>query len=189
VDPEGTERCRTPLDVKECSEGAFHPEQAEAARKFQIMQYMHPEAEDTELESAADAIIRGDVRGEWIDRDNRRIFYRRRIVKDIRCNLVLGWLQKTAGDEPVVLTSRHPCRSPCRGASDGVVPSPLGRMTSRSSSRKSVASQFPAHRRGFPPHAAAQLRRESRLSVARVLTRSAPSPSLGRGSRHPSTKV
>lgn len=86
----------------------FHPEQVEAARKFQIMQYMHPEAEDTELESAANAIIRGDVRGEWIDRDNRRIFYRRRIVKDIRCNLMLGWLQKIAGDAPVVLTLRHP---------------------------------------------------------------------------------
>lgn len=86
----------------------FRPARVQAARKFQIMQYMNPDANDTELESAATAIIRGDVRGEWIDRDNRRIFYRRRIVKDIRCNLMLGWLQKIAGDAPVVLTLRHP---------------------------------------------------------------------------------
>lgn len=86
----------------------FHPEQVEAARKFQIMQYMSPEADDVELESAASAIIRGAIRGEWIDRDNRRLFYRRRIVKDIRCNLMLGWLRKVAGEVPVVLTLRHP---------------------------------------------------------------------------------
>jgi Sulfotransferase family len=86
----------------------FHPEQVEAARKFQIMQYMRPETDDSELEGAARAIMRGDVRGEWIDRDNRRMFYRRRIVKDIRCNLMLGWLRKIAGDAPVVLTLRHP---------------------------------------------------------------------------------
>jgi len=86
----------------------FHPEQVRAARKFRLMQYLSPEADNTELESAASAIIRGDVRNEWIDRENRRIFYRRRIVKDIRCNLMLGWLRKIAGDAPVVVTLRHP---------------------------------------------------------------------------------
>jgi len=44
------------------------------------------------------------MRLPWV----QQLFYRRRIVKDIRCNLMLGWLAKIANHPPIVLVVRHP---------------------------------------------------------------------------------
>ena len=37
-----------------------------------------------------------------------RCLYRRRIIKDIRCNFMLGWLKRVANNAPIVLMIRHP---------------------------------------------------------------------------------
>lgn len=58
--------------------------------------------------AAADAILGGRVRGRWVDRYNTRLVARRRLVKAIRANLLLGWLAELKPRMRIVLLVRHP---------------------------------------------------------------------------------
>lgn len=78
------------------------------AEGFQYIQYLSPHSTDPLLTDRARLILAGKVRHEWVDKNIHRIFYRRRIVKEIRCNLMLGWLKKIANHPPIVLVIRHP---------------------------------------------------------------------------------
>ena len=53
-------------------------------------------------------VLRGRVRDSWIDRFNRRLVSRRRLVKAIRANLFLGWLADHYPQVRIVLLIRHP---------------------------------------------------------------------------------
>ncbi len=78
------------------------------AEGFQYIQYLRPYCTDSVLTNRARSILAGKVRHEWVDERTHRIFYRRRIVKEIRCNLMLGWLKQIANHPPIVLVIRHP---------------------------------------------------------------------------------
>ena len=86
----------------------FLPAQVPAAAEFEYHQYLSPQAKAEKLAHQARLILAGKVHNPWIDRDNTRRVYRRRIVKDIRCNLMLGWLSNIADRPPIVLMVRHP---------------------------------------------------------------------------------
>lgn len=86
----------------------FFPAHVKQASAFEYMQYLDPRADNATLTKQARRILAGKVSGEWVDRDNEGLFYRRRIVKDIRCNLMLGWLRRVANNPPTVLMIRHP---------------------------------------------------------------------------------
>ncbi len=86
----------------------FFPARVKDARGFQYIQYLHPLSRNAMLAAKARRILSGKARNAWIDQANTGYFYRRRIVKDIRCNLMLGWLQMIAGAPPLVLVVRHP---------------------------------------------------------------------------------
>ncbi len=62
----------------------------------------------TRVAQYVDAVIHGRVRHRWVDRDNRRVFARRRLIKAIRANLMLGWLRETYPELRIVLLIRHP---------------------------------------------------------------------------------
>ncbi|CAA9419318.1 MAG: hypothetical protein AVDCRST_MAG01-01-2145, partial [uncultured Rubrobacteraceae bacterium] len=59
------------------------------------------------LEPVREAVT-GRLRSGWADRGGA-IVARRRLVKDIRANLLLGWLAKNFPGMPIVLLMRHPC--------------------------------------------------------------------------------
>ena len=86
----------------------FFPAKASEAKGFEYIQYLNPHYRNEVLANQARAILTGDVRNDWVDRGNDRLLYRRRIVKDIRCNLMLGWLKRLANNPPVVFVIRHP---------------------------------------------------------------------------------
>jgi len=86
----------------------FLPSQVQEAADFEYIQYLPPEYSNESLSTKALAILNGKVHNEWVDRDTKKLFYRRRIVKDIRCNLMLGWLKRISKTPPVVLVIRHP---------------------------------------------------------------------------------
>ena len=86
----------------------FFPARVRAARRFEYLQYLHPDYEDPVLAGDARKILAGNVRSRWIDRENDRWRYRCRMLKDIRCNLMVGWLRRIANDPPVVVVVRHP---------------------------------------------------------------------------------
>jgi len=86
----------------------FFPALVPEARGFKYIQYMRPTDDDPILAAAAARILAGRTRSRWVDKENKSILYRRRIIKDIRCNLMAGWLQAVAPRVPIVLVIRHP---------------------------------------------------------------------------------
>ena len=85
----------------------FFPAKVKQAKEFEYIQYLSPHCDNAILINQAKKILAGKIRNNWVDRDNNRLFYRRRIIKEIRCNLMLGWLKKRA-NPPIVLMIRHP---------------------------------------------------------------------------------
>lgn len=55
-----------------------------------------------------DRVINGRVRGKWVDSRNNRLFARRRLVKEIRANLMLPWISANYPSARVVLLLRNP---------------------------------------------------------------------------------
>lgn len=87
----------------------FHPDRVALARPFGYRRYVRPGDEQPELRERARKIVRGEVRGPWVDRFHRRFVARGRLIKDIRANLMLAWLAAEFPEMPVILLLRHPC--------------------------------------------------------------------------------
>ncbi len=86
----------------------FFPKRVKEANDFEYLQYLPPGSDHAALSAAAKTILSGSLRNPWADRDNQRWFYFRRMIKDIRCNLMLKWLSDLAPRMRVVLVIRNP---------------------------------------------------------------------------------
>jgi hypothetical protein len=86
----------------------FCPWVVKEARPFEYMQYINPQCQNPILVGQAKKILSGRPRNYWVDCENPKILYRRRIIKEIRGNLMLGWLKKISPQTPIVLMIRHP---------------------------------------------------------------------------------
>jgi len=86
----------------------FFPEMTSEAKGFEYIQYLKPGDNNPKLIHQAKRILRGKAKNDWIDRDNHQLLYRRRIIKDIRINLMLGWLQRVGNNPAIILMVRHP---------------------------------------------------------------------------------
>lgn len=76
---------------------------------FKTHHYIRPDTVDPLLEKQARLILSGNVKNSWVDSGNtKKLFYHKRIIKEIRCNLMLGWLKKLFPDMPLILLVRHP---------------------------------------------------------------------------------
>lgn len=86
----------------------FNPEKVGDFRAFKSKQYLKPEDRREEFLQPAQKVLTGALRNGWTDRGGALVA-RRRLVKDIRANLLLGWLARNFPGMPVVLLMRHPC--------------------------------------------------------------------------------
>jgi hypothetical protein len=86
----------------------FHPEKVEDFHAFGSKQYLRPEDRREEFLEPARKALAGQLRSGWTDRGGGGAA-RRRLVKDIRANLLLGWLAENFPGMPLVLLMRHPC--------------------------------------------------------------------------------
>lgn len=88
----------------------FHPERRGIREHFNSKQYLRADDEREDLLAPARAIFSGKDRSLWTDRFRGRLLARRRrLVKDIRANLMLGWVKANFPEMPVILLLRHPC--------------------------------------------------------------------------------
>ena len=87
----------------------FYPGKVGLCKNFRRKQYLRPEDRREEFLKPARKILSGDFRNGWTDRFNRKLISRQRLVKDIRANLLLGWLHSNFPHMPLVLLLRHPC--------------------------------------------------------------------------------
>lgn len=87
----------------------FRPDKVRVCAHFRSKQYLRPDDHRAEYLEPAGRILSGGVRSLWTDRYNRRLVARRRLIKDIRANLLLGWFRANFPEMPLILLLRHPC--------------------------------------------------------------------------------
>lgn len=78
-------------------------------KSFSAQQYLRPDNSSPEFLDSARKILSGSLRNLWFDKYHRAFVSKKRIVKDVRANLLLGWLAAHFTDMPIVLIVRHPC--------------------------------------------------------------------------------
>ncbi|MGI8651007.1 MAG: sulfotransferase family protein [Rubrobacter sp.] len=87
----------------------FYPEKVAAFRGLIRRPYLRPDDPGLEYLRPVRAVLSGRVKSRWSDRHNRTFLARRRLVKEVRANLMLGWLTKAFPGMKVVFLLRHPC--------------------------------------------------------------------------------
>ena len=87
----------------------FHPGKVGICKDFRRKQYLRPDDRREEYLGPARTILTGGLRSFWTDRFNKKLVARRRLIKDIRANLLLGWMRANFPGMPIVLLLRHPC--------------------------------------------------------------------------------
>jgi hypothetical protein len=87
----------------------FHSQLVSAFGAFHYFHYMRPTESNPELLSYCRRIFTGDIRHSWIDRQVEHLFPQYRLIKEIRANLFLKWLNDTFPEVPLLLLVRHPC--------------------------------------------------------------------------------
>jgi hypothetical protein len=87
----------------------FHPGKVDAFKNFRSKQYLRPDDRREEYLGPARKVLTGGLRSRWTDRVHRKFVARRRLIKDIRANLLLGWMRANFPGMPIILLLRHPC--------------------------------------------------------------------------------
>ncbi len=86
----------------------FHPGYVSEVSNFKSKQYLRPDSHGHEYLKPARKILSGKINNRWINKFNRKIVVQRRLIKDIRINLLLGWIKVNFPEIPIVLLLRHP---------------------------------------------------------------------------------
>lgn len=86
----------------------FHSDMVEKARIFTGIKYIPKSFNESPFRQTAKDLLNGKIKGYWVDRDNNRKFYYKRIIKDIRCNPMLDWLLNINPQMRLILLLRHP---------------------------------------------------------------------------------
>jgi hypothetical protein len=87
----------------------FQPLKVAAYRQFEYFQYLRPDQDHAAMERFCTALFTGRIRNWWIDQEVARLRPQYRLVKEIRANLLLGWIAKRFPEVPRVFIVRHPC--------------------------------------------------------------------------------
>src|SRR5438105_13572134 len=85
----------------------FRPNGSGTAPKLS-RRYVRPGDSDPEVRAICESVFSGRGHSAWIDGQNRQIVVRRRLVKEIRINLLLPWIEDGFAMQPRVLALSPP---------------------------------------------------------------------------------
>ena len=72
----------------------FHCKKVTLLKGWRYHQYLRSDNRDEKFLEPATTILGGKIRNEWIDQFNRKRIVRKRLIKDIRANLLLKWIRE-----------------------------------------------------------------------------------------------
>ena len=87
----------------------FHSDKVSLLNGWYNRQYIRNFDQSDNFISPANIILSGSIRHKWIDRHNYRMFAKKRIIKDIRTQLMLKWIKTNFPEIPIIMIMRHPC--------------------------------------------------------------------------------
>jgi hypothetical protein len=88
----------------------FHSGKVKICKGFRRRQYLRPEDRREEFLHPARIILSGGLgKHHWTDQFNSKSTPARRLIKDVRANLMLAWIHANFPELPIVLLLRHPC--------------------------------------------------------------------------------
>ena len=87
----------------------FHAKHVPMARHWLPRQYLRPGDDDPRFVQLATRIFSGQIRNAYADAYNRCVVAHRRLVKDTRLQLALGWVRHHFPAMPTIYLMRHPC--------------------------------------------------------------------------------
>lgn len=87
----------------------FYAGKIDILEGWRYRQYLRPDDCSRRYIEPALNILSGKIKHKWIDRYNKKIFAKKRLIKDIRIMLILGWIKANFPEIPIVLLLRHPC--------------------------------------------------------------------------------
>lgn len=78
-------------------------------KHWEHRQYIPLGTTDKAMVAPIKKILSGSTRNKWIDRFNKKLIVKRRLVKDIRIHASLKWINVQYPQIPIVYVIRHPC--------------------------------------------------------------------------------
>lgn len=87
----------------------FHSKHVPEARDWLPRQYVRIDDDDKRRVALATSIFTGRLHNAYADAYNRCVVVHRRLVKDTRLQLALGWIRKRFVGMPMIYLMRHPC--------------------------------------------------------------------------------
>ncbi len=87
----------------------FHNDKVPIFKNWRYRQYLPQHNKEMKFIQTADNILRGKIRNDWVDHFNTKTIVTKRIIKDIRMNLILKWMFSRFPGIKIILMLRHPC--------------------------------------------------------------------------------
>jgi hypothetical protein len=87
----------------------FNPSRVPLVAPVGIRRYLRPDDAADDVLPIAERVLSGRLRSSWTERFNGRLVADKRLIKDIRANLMLKWLHDRFPSMPIILLMRHPC--------------------------------------------------------------------------------
>lgn len=87
----------------------FHSLKIDLLKTWNFRQYIRSDDSRDMFLIPATRILSGGIRHKWIDRYNRKTFPGKRLIKDIRIQLLLHWIKGHFPEIPIIVLLRHPC--------------------------------------------------------------------------------
>jgi hypothetical protein len=87
----------------------FHCRYVAEYAQFRYFQYLRPGQDCPAMAEFCQAVFSGRIRNAWIDQQSRRLRPESRVIKDVRANLLLGWIAQRFPEVPRLFIVRHPC--------------------------------------------------------------------------------
>src|SRR5450755_3422533 len=86
----------------------FYAGEVAGAAAFANWQYVDPADAAPRLSGYARDVVTGRTRHQRVDMYNRRLISTRRLIKEVRANLMIGWLAQRFPGMRILLLLRHP---------------------------------------------------------------------------------